>query len=166
MPPGMSPDTASLAHAIQLAIAPVFLLAGIGGFLGAMTVRLGRVIDRARALEAGLPADADARAAAIAELATLDRRMVLTNRAVSLSVMSGLTLCLLIAYLFLATLSGADMSPQIVVPSLFIIVMLLLIAGLSSFLLEIRISIRTVRVRAELVAGAPAPAQKFTAPRA
>jgi hypothetical protein len=41
----------AVAHAIQLAVAPVFLLSGIGAILAVMTNRLGRIIDRARVLE-------------------------------------------------------------------------------------------------------------------
>jgi Protein of unknown function (DUF2721) len=41
----------AVAHAIQLAVAPVFLLTGIGAILAVMTNRLGRIIDRARVLE-------------------------------------------------------------------------------------------------------------------
>jgi Protein of unknown function (DUF2721) len=41
----------AVAHAIQLAVAPVFLLSGIGAMLAGMTSRLGRIIDRARDLE-------------------------------------------------------------------------------------------------------------------
>lgn len=40
-----------VAHAIQLAVAPVFLLSGIGAMLVVMTNRLGRIIDRARVIE-------------------------------------------------------------------------------------------------------------------
>jgi Protein of unknown function (DUF2721) len=36
----------AVAHAIQLAVAPVFLLTGIGAILAVMTNRLGRIIDR------------------------------------------------------------------------------------------------------------------------
>ena len=41
-------STGVIAHAIQLSIAPVFLLTGIAGLLGVMATRLGRIIDRAR----------------------------------------------------------------------------------------------------------------------
>jgi hypothetical protein len=44
----------AVAHAIQLAVAPVFLLSGIGAILAVMTNRLGRIIDRARVLEVRL----------------------------------------------------------------------------------------------------------------
>lgn len=42
---------ADIAHVIQLSVAPVFLLAGIGSILGVMANRLARVVDRARILE-------------------------------------------------------------------------------------------------------------------
>ncbi|MFN3288234.1 MAG: DUF2721 domain-containing protein, partial [Sphingomonadaceae bacterium] len=52
----LSLDAEQLARTIQLAIAPVFLLTAIGAILGVVTTRLGRAIDRARALEAEYPA--------------------------------------------------------------------------------------------------------------
>ena len=45
----MNFDTATdIAHVIQLSVAPVFLLAGIGAFINAFASRLGRVFDRKR----------------------------------------------------------------------------------------------------------------------
>ena len=41
----------TIAHLIQLAIAPVFLLAGIAGILNVLAQRLSRVVDRGRGLE-------------------------------------------------------------------------------------------------------------------
>ena len=65
----------AIAHAIQLAVAPVFLLSGIGAILMVVTNRLGRIIDRARVLEDRLnSASQEARAALHADLATLSRR--------------------------------------------------------------------------------------------
>ena len=43
--------TGVIAHAIQLAVAPVFLFTGIAGVLAVVANRLARVIDRARSLE-------------------------------------------------------------------------------------------------------------------
>ena len=40
-----------ISSAIQLAVAPVFLLAGITGALNVMTHRLGRIVDRGRFLK-------------------------------------------------------------------------------------------------------------------
>jgi len=43
-------DIPTVAHAIQQAVAPVFLLTGIGSILSVLTNRLGRAIDRFRKL--------------------------------------------------------------------------------------------------------------------
>ena len=47
------PDMDDLAKAIQLALAPVFLLTGIGALLSVMTGRLARIMDRGRAFAEG-----------------------------------------------------------------------------------------------------------------
>jgi hypothetical protein len=44
-----------VAHAIQLALAPVFLLTGIAGILNVMAGRLARIIDRGRQLAEHTP---------------------------------------------------------------------------------------------------------------
>jgi hypothetical protein len=49
-------EISPVAHVIQLSVAPVFLLSGVGAILAVMTNRLGRIIDRARWLEAQLEA--------------------------------------------------------------------------------------------------------------
>ena len=133
----------------------MFLLTAIGSILNVVAQRLGRVIDRARLIEGALPTDPFERTVAIAELRTLDRRMRLANRAVSLCVTSGLFACVLIATLFVA--EATPLHASRFVPALFVIVMALLIAGLSAFLVEVRIATRTVRVRTDLIAGLPPP---------
>jgi hypothetical protein len=42
--------TDGISHAIELAVAPVFMLTAIAGLIGALATRLGRIIDRARSL--------------------------------------------------------------------------------------------------------------------
>jgi hypothetical protein len=81
--------------------------------------------------------------------------MLLANRAVGLSVAAALTVCALITVLFISAVS--PLHPDQLVPVLFILALLLLMAALLAFALEIRISIRTVRVRAELILNAPRP---------
>jgi len=39
-------EVVDVAHAIQLALAPVFLLSGIGVLPGVLTSRLARIVDR------------------------------------------------------------------------------------------------------------------------
>ena len=69
------PGTGGIAHAIQLAVAPVFLLTGIAALLAVMTNRLARVIDRARSIEQTWPSlNADARAGARVDIGNLERR--------------------------------------------------------------------------------------------
>lgn len=44
-------NSSFVSESIQLAVAPVFLLTAVSGMIGALTQRLGRVIDRSRALQ-------------------------------------------------------------------------------------------------------------------
>ena len=90
-----------IAHLIQLSIAPVFLLTGIGTLLNVLSGRLARIIDRARVLEQRLEAPETLRAAAIVnELNVLENRGRLIYHAIKLSTTSALLVCFLIAALF------------------------------------------------------------------
>jgi Protein of unknown function (DUF2721) len=139
-----------MASTIQSAIAPVFLLTGIGAMLNVISSRLSRAIDRTRSLEPlhrGSLGKEHARY--VDELRLLDRRITLSNLAATLCVASALAVCLLIIMLFIAQLSGEHYANS--VAAFFVIAMLLLAAGLLTLLLEIRIAIRALRVRAELL---------------
>ena len=145
-----------IAHLIQLAIAPVFLLAGIGALLNVVAQRLARVVDRARALEADFNSyDEETRARAAAELCLLDRRMKVANYAISACTASALFTCLVVAILFVADLTAFAFGQAVAL--LFIVTMLLLIAGLVLFLYEIRLAMRSLRVRSELLPGRRGP---------
>src|SRR5204863_9073944 len=75
-----------IAHGIQLAVAPVFLLSGVGVTLTVLTNRLARIIDRARSLESSLPTTANTAAVKVhEELGVLSRRARLIQRAITLS---------------------------------------------------------------------------------
>lgn len=148
--------TLPLAQLIQLSVAPVFLLAGIGAILNAITGRLGRIVDRARQLEAGLSAMDDKQAElARTELGVLDRRMVAANRSISLAAGSAICVCLLVAILFVSDL--LHINTEIAIVSLFVLAMGLLTAALLSFLAEVQLAAKTLRVRSELLrSGEPA----------
>ncbi len=93
----------AVAHAIQLSVAPVFLLSGIGAMLAVMTNRLSRIIDRARVLEAQLPgASGDAAAVVHRQLATLSRRAKLISSSIALCTTTALLVCAVIATGFLS----------------------------------------------------------------
>jgi hypothetical protein len=126
-----------VAHSIQLAVAPVFLLSGVGVILTVLTNRLARIIDRARFLETNLPTAVDAAAATLhRELQILSRRARLVNRAITLSTTCALLICLVIVVLFAGVALGRDLSQLIVI--LFITALSAFIGGLVAFLLEIR----------------------------
>ena len=137
--------TADIAHAIQLAVAPVFLLTGIAGLLSVMTNRLARIIDRGRWFEqqwAGL--DEASRQRYGRELAHLERRRRLASRAINGCTAAALLVCLVIATLFMEGLFGLNLRGLAAV--LFIAAMAGLIAGLSLFLREVHLATYAVRV--------------------
>ncbi|MFT5032115.1 MAG: Flp pilus assembly protein TadB [Bermanella sp.] len=131
----------TITHAIQQSVAPVFLLAGIGGILNVLTNRLARIIDRSRNLHARLESVSEERVLAIRdELNTLTQRGRIVHRAIAYSTGSALLVCVVIAMLFL----GAVMSwnNSIIVAGMFILAMCFLIVSLSGFLREIRLATR------------------------
>ncbi len=93
-----------IGHIIQLAIAPVFLLTGVGTNMLVLTNRLARIIDRTRLLEENLH-DSDGTAAERdalfrAELNVLFQRARKINRAIFLSTSCALLICMVVAALF------------------------------------------------------------------
>ena len=136
----------AIARQIQLAVAPVFLLAGVGAILNVLANRLARVVDRARYLEAELASlDEGARTRAAAELGLLDSRMKVANLSISCCTASALFVCLVVAVLFVS--DPDDLAFGRPIALLFIVAMLLLISGLILFLFEVRLAMRSLRVR-------------------
>lgn len=136
----------AIAHVIQLAVAPVFLLTGIGAVLNVLISRLGRIIDRARKIESQF-ADApeDRRAGFDDELDTLARRAKRVYWAISLSTLAALLVCAVIVTAFIGAFLSTDVS--LWVAWLFILALLALIGALVSFLREIFIATKSLRIR-------------------
>jgi len=143
-------SVATVAQVIQLAVAPVFLLAGIGAFLNVCAGRLSRIVDRARDVE---PLLLNSRGAEhdrwLREIRTLDRRMALVSQAIFLSVLAAVLICAVVVLLFAAGLTGAHFGTAIAL--LFIATMIAIGAGFAVFLVETRVGSRAVRIRAELL---------------
>jgi hypothetical protein len=135
----------ALGHVIQLAVAPVFLLTGVSGFLVVLTNRLARIIDRARRLEERVdraePAEQDR---IQGELRLLSHRARLINTAVSLCTLCALLICAVIIALFVGAFLVTDVSVPIGL--IFTAAMLALFSGLVSFLREIYIATRSLRI--------------------
>jgi hypothetical protein len=138
-------DISLIAHVIQLAVAPVFLLTGLGALLSVMTNRLSRVIDRARLVEGMWTALGEAaRTGARGELGTLARRAHLASWAINFCIFSGLLVCGVIGTLFLDALLGTQL--KWLVSVLFIGSMIAVIGGLVSFLGEVYLATHTLRI--------------------
>ena len=131
-----------LAHTIQVAVAPVFLLSGVALILGVLTNRLARIIDRTRVLEAlpaGEPRTDDQRL----ELRALRARARHINRALGLCTYCALLVASVIAAIFLGDIARIDITIAVAVA--FIAAMVTLILGLLSFLREVHMATAQMR---------------------
>lgn len=141
----MAVHIGDVSQAIQLALAPVFLLTGIAGVLNVMTGRLARIVDRGRQLaESARPAQALGDATVDEELRGLERRRHLASAAITACTFSALMVCLVIAALFLEVLLQARI--KWVIGSLFTGATLALVIGLTQFLREVHLATTTVRI--------------------
>lgn len=145
-----NPAFDTIAQAIQLAIAPVFMLAGIGALLNVLAGRLSRIIDRGRALEALHPrSTGPEHDRHVWELRLLDRRITLVNRGLVMAVASAVMVCIVVALMFVASLVKFRLGTY--VAGSFILAMALLTASLIIFLIEVRLSLTAIHIRAELL---------------
>ncbi|MEZ5891491.1 MAG: DUF2721 domain-containing protein [Xanthobacteraceae bacterium] len=134
-----------IAQTIQLALAPVFVLVAIGNIMNILSARLGRVVDRSRALQgehattSGMDHDELVR-----EIRSIDKRIVIIGRAIALLVISGLVVGLTVAVLFLEELAGIDL--QAVAAGTFLVAIGLLMAALLLFLRETQLAAASLRI--------------------
>lgn len=132
-------DIHSVSEAIRDAVAPVFLLTGIGSILGVLIGRLGRSIDRARFLN-DLPSERREKFGQ--EFKIIVKRTKWLRRAIGLATLAALCVCVSIATLFISVETGFKM-PHIVLLA-FISSMFSVILALLSFLREIVLASREV----------------------
>ncbi|MEQ1531103.1 MAG: DUF2721 domain-containing protein [Methylococcales bacterium] len=133
----------TIAHAIQLAVAPVFLLTGVASILSVLTNRLGRIIDRSRILQSRTLKGAETSTPIQVELASLKQRGRLIHWAIGLCTACMLLICSVVAVLFLGSFIALNISA--VIASLFITAMLCLIVALINFICEIYLATAHVR---------------------
>ena len=145
----MEPETqvSVIAHAIQLAVAPVFLLAGISGLLNVLSHRLSRIIDRARLTEQQISdSPSHDQSSQRDRLQTFSRRARLVNYAISLSTACASMVCLVVIALFGGAVLHVDLSAPIAL--LFMLAMASLFAAFVCFLSEILLATRAPRIGA------------------
>ncbi len=133
-----------ITRTIQLAVAPVFLLTAIGTTLSVLAARLGRVIDRARHLEATLHGlSGPDRALKVLELKNLERRARFISWALTAGVVAAVLVCSLIGVAFLAYLFAVNIA--VVVAVLFIAAVAVFMSSLVLFLREVFLAIAVMR---------------------
>jgi len=141
-------EVVDIAHAIQLAVAPVFLLSGIGVLLGVLTNRLARIVDRARKVEDSLrqatAADPDD---ARGQLSVAARRARFINVSITLGTIAALLVAIVVALLFASTFVPLNLAAYVAL--LFVLAMAALVGALLSFLLEVRVAIAALRIGAQ-----------------
>ena len=144
--PSVALNIGDVPHAIQLALAPVFLLTGIAGMLNVMAGRLARIIDRGRKLtEHALPPHLLGTAPLQLELQSLEHRRHLASAAITACTFSALLVCTVIAGLFLEVLLQVEL--KWFVGILFTGSTVALVVGLAYFLREVHLATKTVRIQ-------------------
>jgi hypothetical protein len=143
--PLTDPQITGIAHVIQLAIAPVFLLTAIGTLIMVLTNRLGRAVDRSRVLEDRLASLQEREAVPVhAELRLLVRRIRLVYVAIVLAVLSALFVTLLIVVAFAGAFVATNLTRLVAV--MFVVAMLALTGSLVVLLREIFLAVTSARL--------------------
>src|SRR5450631_2609499 len=94
-----------IAHVIQLAVAPVFLLTAIATLITALNNRLGRIVDRRRVLTDRQHGKVHEESRETrAELDLISRRIRLIYFAILSAVLGALAVCLVVAGAFIGAL--------------------------------------------------------------
>lgn len=139
-----TPDlqVSTVAEVIQLAVAPVFLLSGVGIILTVLTNRLARVVERARGLEES--ASAAEQPVRQREIQVLARRARLINRAITLGTVCALLVSLVVVALFVDAFVDLNLSSPIAL--MFVVAMFSLIVALLCFLREVFLAIGALRI--------------------
>ena len=139
-----------IAQTIQLALAPVFVLVAIGNIMNLLSTRLGRVVDRSRALQdrygstEGIEHDMVVR-----EIRIVDRRIGLIARALRLLVSSGLAVGVTVALLFLGEVVEVDL--QRIAAGAFLLAIGLMMWALMLFLRETQAASAALRIPEEFL---------------
>jgi len=142
-------QSVDIAHLIQIALTPIFLISAIGVTLNVLTSRLARIVDRARAMEDELrrPDHKHDGRDLHGTLRVLERRARYINAAITLITVAALFISLVVVMLFVNAFLRWDLAAFIA--AMFILSMLSLATALSAFLIEVRIATNSLRIGIE-----------------
>lgn len=133
---------------IQLSLAPIFLIVGIGQMVNVATGRLARIVDRARYCEEMMRDDATpVTASYIAELVALGRRMRFSNWAITFLIASAVTVCIDVILILINGTFNAELNVSIIV--IFIFSLAFLTFGLAAFFFEVSIATTSLKIKPE-----------------
>lgn len=138
-----SPEISDIAHVVQLAVAPVFLLTGVGAILSVLTTRMGRVIDRAHRID-GWIEDGKNPAHYALELTSLSRRLDIIHHAITLCSLSAFLVCSVVFTIFVGSYFEVRIGGA--VAFLFAAAMIMLIGALGLFMSEVQIARRNILI--------------------
>ncbi len=146
-----SVQSIDIAHWIQIALTPIFLISAIGVILNVLTSRLARIVDRARAMEDRLRTSEHRSGSPElhGNLVVLARRAKWINAAITLITLSALFIAFVVVMLFVNAFLRWDLSAFTAI--MFILSMSSLAAALLAFLIEVRIATATLRIGIEEV---------------
>jgi hypothetical protein len=146
MSPAAIPEgLVALAHGIQLAVAPVFLLTAIGAMLGVLVQRLSRIVDRSRQIHALLEEGSPSLAAKYdEELDNLELRSQVVNWSMAFATGAAVLIAVVTAGVFLGEMARVDLSVAIALT--FVGALCLYITALLLFLREVHLALTTVRM--------------------
>lgn len=134
-----------IAQTIQLALAPVFMLVAIGNIMNLLSTRLGRVVDRSRALQdVHMMTKGPEHDMVVLEIRAIARRIHLITRAIFVLVLAGLAIGTTVAVLFLEEVAGLRL--PLIAAAFFLLAVVLMMWGLVLFLAETRVAANQLRI--------------------
>jgi hypothetical protein len=150
MTPPVIDNLASVTSILQTALTPAFLLVAIGTLLNIFVVRLSRIVDRSRDLQAQHPnTTGREHELVVDELRIVEKRLSVVSASILFSVLATIAVCIIIALLFLMGLAGLNMGPAIV--ATFMLALALTAISLLCFVREVQLANHNIRVRDEFL---------------
>ncbi len=137
-----------VAHIIQVALTPVFLLSGLAGLLSVFSTRLGRVADKVDTLSEAIEAAEDDAAEQLREqFDYLRKRSVALDIAVVLGALGGGATCAAVLALFIGFLFETTIARVLFI--LFGLAVLFTLGALVAFVIEMLMAGKGLRAKAK-----------------
>jgi hypothetical protein len=138
-------DISDLIIVLQTSLAPTVFISGVGLLVLSMTNRLGRPLDRIRALTTELKsAENEQKHVLLEEVDILYQRAKLLQTAVTFSVLSIFFVATIILSLFVTATFGASL--EVVIEVLFSASLVSLVISLALFVWDIQLGLNSIKI--------------------